>query len=100
MNARHLRSVPITADSDHDVKRLAGWSLHEDGGLGQIIVKIRHADGSQGTTGDLAGVVEVAADGSKTEVFGQGVFVSADHADGFHVEVTTGTVEGVLYEAV
>lgn len=82
------------------MKRLAGWSLHEDGGVTQIIVKVRHADGSQGTNGELVGVIEVAADGSKTETFGKDNYVSADHSDGFHVEVATGTVEGVLYAAV
>lgn len=100
MTGRRLEAVPISADSDHDIKRLAGWSIHEDGGLGQIIVKIRHADGSAGATGALVGVVEVAADGSKTEVFGKNNFVGADHSDGFHVQVTTGTVEGTLFEAV
>lgn len=97
---RRLKAVPITADSDHSIKRLAGWSIHEDGGLGSIIVKVRHADGAGGATGTLVGVVETGADSSLTETFGKDNYVPADHPDGFHVEVETGNIEGVLYEAL
>lgn len=98
---RHLGAVDVSADNDHDVKRLAGWSIREAAGTAAAAtVRIRHADGSAGATGQIVAEVELAADGSESFTYGDATHLPADNNDGFYVEVVNGTVEGVLFEAL
>lgn len=97
MSYPRTRPVTITANSDHSVSNFAGFSIRESAGTAApAAVNIRHADGAGTNTGTIIHVIELAGDESKTvDLFAP---IRATAADGVHVEVVTGSVEGVLHE--
>ncbi len=90
--SRNIQSVTITGGANHaNVSRLTGWSIRESAGTpAAAAVNLRKA----AVGGQIVATIELAANGSTTQVVNDG-WIACE--GGCYVEVVSGTVEGVLY---
>lgn len=92
--AARANAFPIPASDGmltNTPKILYGWSVGESDGTPAVAsFLIRNGSGA----GDIVAVVELAANGSSTEWFGdQGIRVP----DGIFIDIVAGTVQGAIY---
>lgn len=88
-----MTPVTVSANTNHTaVTRLAGFSFRETAG-GAAVLRVRKG----AVDGDLVFTLSFEANESLLLILGDNQLVGTE--DGAYVQVVSGTVEGVLFEA-